>query len=46
MSTSSSSLLSPLVVDVGIKKNAKCEMLLRKIDGKSGKLWIFREIAK
>ena len=26
-------LLAHLVVDVGIKKNAKCEMLIRKIDG-------------
>ena len=33
MSTSGSSLLSRLVVGDGIKKNAKCEMLLRKIDG-------------
>ena len=33
MSTSGSSLLSRLVVGVGIKQNAKCEMLLRKIDG-------------
>ena len=33
MSTSSSSLLSCLVVGVGIKQNEKCEMLLRKIDG-------------
>ena len=31
--TSGSSLLSPLMVGVGIKQNAKCEMLLRKIDG-------------
>ena len=33
MWTSGSSLLSRLVVGVGIKQNAKCEMLLRKIDG-------------
>ena len=33
MSTSGSSLLSRLVVGVGTKQNAKCEMLLRKIDG-------------
>ena len=26
-------LLAHLVVGVGIKQNAKCEMLLRKIDG-------------
>ena len=33
MSTSGSSLLSHLVVGVGIKQYAKCEMLLRKLDG-------------
>ena len=33
MSTSGSSLLSCLVVSVGIKQIAKCEMLLRKTDG-------------
>ena len=34
MSTSVSSLLSRLVMGVDIKQNAKCEMLLHKIDGK------------
>ena len=33
MSTSASSLLSCLVVGVGIMQNVKCEMVLRKIDG-------------
>ena len=34
MSTSGSSMLYRLLVSVGIKQNAKCKMLLRKIDGK------------
>ena len=34
MLTSGSSMLSRLVVGVGIKQNAKCEMLLRKTDVK------------
>ena len=41
-------LLAHLVVGVGIKQKAKCEMQLCKIDGKNehAKLWIFREISK
>ena len=43
-------LLAHLVVGVGIKQNAKCEMQLCKIPGRRrngrAKLWIFREIVK